>query len=410
MALDRKQIADRLRQARKDLGFTQAEVAQVLGVHRPTISEIEAGRRAVSSEELHRLCELFAIPVSRLLSGDAPTASDVERVLCRTAALEAAPARAAVRRFIERCRAEKELEDLLGVPHPDDARPGYRASPPEDKLQATRQGYRIAKQERRRLDLGTEPLRNPLELLERQGVRIGPLEGVGNDAPDGIYFETDELGPCVAINPQRDHWTGFRSAFTAAHEYAHWLLRDIQVEEHDFDRELQVEEYDFDRPGEDLKEVRANVFAAAFLMPDEGLEEYFADAGLLDDDQSIPHLSPRDVVQAMDYFGVSRSALSYRLQNAGLLDEERAKEIREAKFSVKDVARALKLTFRATGSFGTRLPSLAMKAWRLGEISTGRAADLIGLSIEEFRDLTRKIGEEQVVDPDEFRLGAAQEE
>lgn len=399
MALTRKQIADRLRKARESLGFTQAEVADALGVHRPTISEIEAGRRAVSSEEVHRLCALYATPVSQLLSGDAPTDSDVERVLFRSGALERPPARAAIRRFMERCRVEKELEELLGVPHPEDTRPAYRANPPEDKLAAVRQGYRMARQERRRLDLGTEPLRNPLELLERQGVRIGPLEGVGEDAPDGVYFETEELGPCVAINPERDRWTGFRSAFTAAHEYAHWLLRDIQIEE-----------YDFDRPADDLKEVRANVFAAAFLMPDEGLEEYFKDAGLLDEDGTIPHLSRGDIVQAMDYFGASREALLYRLQNAKLLDESRADELRNIRFSVTDVADTLGINFRGSGPFGTRLLSLGLKAWRRGLISTGRAAELFGLDIEGFRDLMSDIGEEQEIEAGEFDLGAAREE
>jgi len=399
MALDRKIIARRLRTAREQLGFTQAEVAEALGIHRPTVSEIEAGRRAVTSEELHRLCELYAIPVHRILGADAPRAPDVERVLFRTAARERPAMRAAIRRFMERCRTEKELEELLDVPHPDDARPAYRAEIPENKLQAVRQGYRIAQQERRRLDLGTEPLRNPLDLLERQGVRIGPLEGVGEDAPDGVYFETDELGPCVAVNPERDRWTGFRSAFTSAHEYAHWLLRDIQVEE-----------FDFDRPADDLREVRANVFSAAFLMPEEGLEEYFSEAGLLDDeDATIARLSPADIVQAMDHFGASREALLYRLQNAGFMDEETAEELRREAFSVTAVAEALDLTFRGAGPFGTRLRSLALRAWKKGLISTGRAAELLGLDLEEFRDRMAEIGEVQEVSAEETRLGAARE-
>lgn len=396
MALDRQEIAARLRQARTSLGFTQADAADALGVHRPTITEIEAGRRAVTSEELHRLSELYALPLGTLLSERGPSESDIERVLFRTASLEGAPARAAIRRFMERCRAEKELEDLLEVPHPDDARPGYRAPFPQSRLDAIRQGNRIADQERRRLGLGTEPLRNPLELLERQGVRIGPLEGVDHEAPDGIYFETAELGPCVAVNPERDQWTGFRSAFTAAHEYAHWLLRD-----------QQVEEYDFRRPTDDLGEVRANVFAAGFLMPEEGLKEYFSEAGVLEG-REIRHLSPGDVVRAMDYFGVSRQALLYRLQNVNLLDAERAEELRQAKFSVTSIAETLGIDFRARRNFGTRLPALAVEAWRRGMISTGRAADLCSTEIEEFRHVMRELGEEPEFESEDVELGAAE--
>ena len=102
---------------------------------------------------------------------------------------------------------------------------------PKSKLAAVQQGERIAEQERRRLGLGAEPLRNPLDLLEKQGVRTGPLEGATREDVDGVFFETTHLGACVAVNPARDEWTGFRSAFTAAHEYAHWLLRDVQAED-----------------------------------------------------------------------------------------------------------------------------------------------------------------------------------
>lgn len=395
MALTRKQIAARLRKARTDLGFTQKEVADALGVHRPTISEIEAGRRAVSTEELYRLAQLYGMPVSALLAEPAPRRTDVERILFRAEAVAAPRVRAAVRRFMERCRAERELEELLGLRPTPDARPAYRAPTPRSKGQAIDQGERIARQERMRLELGTQPLRNPLTLLERQGVRIGSIEGLDDQGPDGIYFETEELGPCVGVNPERDQWTGFRSAFTAAHEYAHWLLRDIQAEEFDFQAKTRS-----------VREVRANVFAAAFLMPREGLVEYFAETGLLVEDR-VPDLSPADIVRAMDFFGVSREALLYRLQNLSLLDPRRAKELRALPFSPLSVAGTLGITFRARRRFGERLPALAIEAWRRGLISTGRAAELCGLDIVSFREKLRELGEEQQVDEGAELLGLA---
>lgn len=395
MALTRKQIASRLRKARTELGFTQKEVAEALGVHRPTISEIEAGRRAVSTEELYRFAQLYGMPVSELLSETAPRRADVERLLFRADAVAAPRVRAAVRRFMERCRAERELEEMLGLGPSPDARPGYRAPSPRKKAQAIEQGARIARQERMRLDLGTQPLRNPLALLERQGVRIGSIEGLDSEGPDGVYFETDELGPCVGVNPERDQWTGFRSAFTAAHEYAHWLLRDVQAEEFDFERRTRS-----------LREVRANVFAAAFLMPREGLVEYFTENGLLLDGR-LPALSPADIVRAMDFFGVSRQALLYRLQNVGLLDSGRAEELHAMSFSPLSVASSLGITFRAHKRFGERLPTLAIEAWRRGLIATGRAADLCGLEIADFREKLRELGEEQQVEEGEVLLGLA---
>ncbi len=394
--MERRQIARRLKAVRESLGFTQAVVAEALGVHRPTISEIEAGRRAVTSEELYRLAQIYGRPVSDLLQEARPGEEEAMGVLFRRDGLETPAARAAVSRFLERCRAEKELEELLGIPAGPDARPGYHAPAPRDVLDAIRQGERIAEGERRRLDLGVEPLRNPLELLEKQGVRIGPIEGLGDDdGVDGLYVELEDLGACVAVNPHRDEWTGFRSAFTAAHEYAHWLLRDVTVEE-----------FSFGRKAGDLLETRANAFAAAFLMPRAGLEAYFTGAGLLRDG-AIPHLSAGDIVRAMDHFGVSRQALLFRLENVRLLPHDLAETLRDREIPVTRLAETLGIQLWRGSYFGGRLPALATEGWRRGLLSAGRAAALCDLDLETFQERMRELGEVQEPDQGEALLGAA---
>ena len=59
-------IADRLQAARKQAGLTQGQVAAMLGVKRPTISEIEAGRRKVSAEELTEFSRIYCVSMSWL--------------------------------------------------------------------------------------------------------------------------------------------------------------------------------------------------------------------------------------------------------------------------------------------------------------------------------------------------------
>jgi transcriptional regulator with XRE-family HTH domain len=66
---NREQMALRLRSARKAIGLTQAQVAERLRVHRPTVSEMEAGRRRVSADELARLAQMYGVPVQWLASG-----------------------------------------------------------------------------------------------------------------------------------------------------------------------------------------------------------------------------------------------------------------------------------------------------------------------------------------------------
>ena len=63
----RQGIATRLKLAREMSGLTQSQVAGQLGWHRPTVSEIEAGRRRVPAEELKTLSELYGVNVPWLM-------------------------------------------------------------------------------------------------------------------------------------------------------------------------------------------------------------------------------------------------------------------------------------------------------------------------------------------------------
>ena len=64
----RAEVASRLREARKMAGLSQGQVAKLLDMHRPTITDIEAGNRRVTAEELTRFAELYDVTVSWLLA------------------------------------------------------------------------------------------------------------------------------------------------------------------------------------------------------------------------------------------------------------------------------------------------------------------------------------------------------
>lgn len=68
--LKRLEIAERLKKARELSGLSQAQVALKLNVQRPAISEIEAGRRKVSAEELIAFSKLYKVDSSWLLNED----------------------------------------------------------------------------------------------------------------------------------------------------------------------------------------------------------------------------------------------------------------------------------------------------------------------------------------------------
>ena len=63
----RKIIASRIRQARRLSGLSQGQVAKMLDLQRPSVTEIEASNRTVAAEELAKLAEIFDVSVAWLL-------------------------------------------------------------------------------------------------------------------------------------------------------------------------------------------------------------------------------------------------------------------------------------------------------------------------------------------------------
>lgn len=62
-------IQNRLREAREASGLSQGQVAKKLSMHRPTISEIEAGRRKVSAQELELFSQVYGVSVDWIING-----------------------------------------------------------------------------------------------------------------------------------------------------------------------------------------------------------------------------------------------------------------------------------------------------------------------------------------------------
>lgn len=67
--MNKIEIASRLRMAREMAGLSQGQASKRLGMHRPTISEIEAGRRNVKFDELSKFSNLYGVEISWIVEG-----------------------------------------------------------------------------------------------------------------------------------------------------------------------------------------------------------------------------------------------------------------------------------------------------------------------------------------------------
>jgi transcriptional regulator with XRE-family HTH domain len=116
-------VGDRLRNARVSIGLTQAEVADALGLSRPTLAAVEKGTRKITGLELRRLARLYQRDVAWLL-GEEETDVAAGNALHRATAKLSETDKEQVLRFAEFLAAQGRTE---GANNP---RP--RPRPPEE--------------------------------------------------------------------------------------------------------------------------------------------------------------------------------------------------------------------------------------------------------------------------------------
>jgi transcriptional regulator with XRE-family HTH domain len=65
-----KAIGGRLRMAREQAGLSQGQVAKMLNLHRPSVTETEAGRRKASPQELAEYARIYGVSIDWLVNVD----------------------------------------------------------------------------------------------------------------------------------------------------------------------------------------------------------------------------------------------------------------------------------------------------------------------------------------------------
>lgn len=96
--LSKKEIGLRVRTLRKESGMTQLELAQALGTHQTSLSQIERGIRGVGVKQILRLSSALRVPADELLVPvpgarlEAPLPPRNEKLLRRVHRIERLPA------------------------------------------------------------------------------------------------------------------------------------------------------------------------------------------------------------------------------------------------------------------------------------------------------------------------------
>lgn len=394
------ELVQRLRQAREEAGLTQQRVADWLGIRRPAVAEMEAGSRAVKSWELTKLASLYGRSLRWLAVGDPGPEESIGAALYRSMRGDDPALKQEAARLARRCTLVAELEHRLG-PERRGRIPDY--SDPtalEDWSRSIHHGREVAYQERARLGIGEHaPLGDAWGIVEDAGIRVFPLQLSDDHAIDGIFTRLATGHSCVGVNT--DKWV-FRQIFTVVHEYGHALM----------DRELDGEACETGSAWRERgsraanRELRANQFAAVFLVPREALLRFLESRGKLRGSARRPvarDLSAVELVRAQDHFGASGDMILWRLQNEDLIDAAQRKRLREQldHHGTAALARHLGYDFRRFAQPFLRAHEIALESYRKGEASLGVVAEIFGLRKEEMRRRLDELDIHQEFRPDD---------
>jgi Zn-dependent peptidase ImmA (M78 family) len=126
--------------------------------------------------------------------------------------------------------------------------------------------------------------------------------------------------------------------------------------------------------------MRANAFAAAFLLPEGGIE-----SSLVDLRAERKRVEAEHAVHLMHHFGVSYDAVLWRLLNLGWITAQQRQQLAAVSPTALERALGYEDEPGAAESEPDRLRNIAIEAWRADEISLGKLSELLGVSKGELR-------------------------
>jgi len=381
-AMEAVELGSRIARLREARGLTGSQFGARLGLTKSQVSKVESGARRVDVSELAVMADLLGVSLGELLgSRRSASLALAARVMSLPTEDSDVTARRRLRQVLE---AESVLEASAGLGAAGISAAGEAVLKRvgDERLarsgaSSRRSGERLAAMVREELGLGRAPIADLVELAERHfgvDVALWPTgEGVS-----GLCAHLGELAVFV-VNTE---FPSGHVRFTTAHELAHHLLgdpREVVVERGDL--------YAISTP----PEARANAFAAALLMPEEGLRELIGPRPL----------SAEVLGELLLHFQVSKSALINRLNTLGVLSQERADHWQRA--SATSILRAAgdsNPDQRTRSSHERRIPTRlwrnALESYRAGRVGVGV---LGGLADVEADDLYSQLAADGILPP-----------
>lgn len=374
-------VGGMLRAARERAGLSQEAAAEAVGINRVLLNYYESGRRQVPLNVGAALARLYGASLESLLAGSESVGSgvDVSGMLFRAAPRQLGDGALGGLRVFERHLADYvELAEEMGTALPG---PGRSPLAPARGSSAKEAAW-AARQLCRQLNLGGGAVGDPFQVLDEHVLiwRLALGAELG-EAPSGFFYNHPQAGFCIAVNSQM---TLGRQVFTLAHELAHAYF-------HSQSADIVVS-----MPGQDHGRERfADAFAGEFLVPSDELRRVAGELAPFDD-----LADPTLVVHLQRHFGVSFATLRVRLLQEKLISRDAYDALADASPSRLAQALGYRVHPADMGSYDihpleaqpTRVLLLVRAALERKAITLGDAAEVLGTSTEEIRQLLARPG------------------
>ncbi len=300
-------------------GWTQIDLAEILGRPAQAISEIIAGKKAITPETAKELANALGTSAQYWLNLESSyqlgRAKAPDPAVTRRARLyELAPIKEMIKRgWVEQSSSvevlEKQVcsffriatinEEPVFLPHAARKSLSYVSISPAQRTWLFR-AFHLAKsveakpfsdplfekglEQIRLLTQYAEEVRHIPRILAESGIRFLVIEPLPQTRIDGVCFWLDPKSPVIALSCRYDRIDWFW--FTLMHELAHVKNRDGLENRGEVDTDLVGQEAVRTDQKPEYEQV-ADRFAAEFLVPQKKIESFFVRVGPLYSKQKI---------------------------------------------------------------------------------------------------------------------------
>ncbi|MES1172510.1 MAG: ImmA/IrrE family metallo-endopeptidase [Bacteroidota bacterium] len=374
MTFDKHLFAEKLVRCSEHVGLDAASVAKTTGISTDRMVALRRGLAEPTGDEILIFADLFKIDFKFFVSGDAKAPFDQMEILYRKFGDQIGPPdRQAVAEMLYLCDTEEILQAELGR----SVQRAFAFSKAGTHFKT--HGEDAARELRKHLGLSDTAMAGDVFAVAR-GLGIHVFRRRLHHAGiSGLTIRHPNAGPCVLVNFDEDP---YRQRFTLAHEMGHVFL--------DAEDDVVVSFTKW-TPG-DLREIRANTFAASFLVPRSALQTW---RGRLPDEADFIALAHRLEVNA--------ETLGRSMLDAGAIGQDdltRLRRIRLPRFEKHDTELTAGLTARQRDRKKAMLErglsqsyvELCLDAYAAERISRGRLAEALLVDHESIVEIALLYG------------------